>query len=79
MINPNLWDVRNTTPADWTGAGLSKSPIRRALMDKLMVWGEEFLDASISAFGFSQPQDSYKLLPPIRTLHSGIVDLPAGN
>lgn len=78
MINPNLWGVRDSSPADWAELGLMQSPFRRAILERLKVWGEKFLDASMNAFGFSQPQDSYESLPSLRTLQSGVVDLPEG-
>jgi hypothetical protein len=77
MINPNLLGNRDTGLGDWTDAAISATPYRRALMQRLTVWGEKFLDASIKAFDYSQPQDSFAGLPSVRSLLPTVAEFPA--
>lgn len=76
MVNTNLLGNRDTGVGDWSESGLSLAPHRRALLEHLTIWGEKFLDLSQVAFGYSQPQDSYAMLPSIRTVLPAIVDYP---
>jgi hypothetical protein len=76
MLNPNLLGNRDTGPGDWSQAAIAVSPHRQALIERLTVWGEKYLDASMKAFDYSQPQDAYTSLPSVRTLIPVIAEFP---
>jgi hypothetical protein len=76
MVNPLFLGSGGTGTGEWSVAGQEASPRKRVLMNKLSVWAESYLDASIKAFDYSQPQDSYSDLPSIRTLLPAVAEFP---
>jgi hypothetical protein len=77
MINPNLLGSRDTGPGDWTDGALAIAPHRKALLVRLTAWAENYLDASLNAFGYAQPQDAYNKLPSVQALVPMVAAFPA--
>ena len=77
MINPNLLGSRDTGVGDWTLAALAITPNRRALLERLTAWAEKYLDASIRAFDYAQPQDAFYRLDSLQTLVPAVAEFPA--
>lgn len=77
MVNPLFLGSGGTGTGEWSEAGLAASPRKKVLINKLSGWAESYLDASIKAFDYSQPQDSYNDLPSIRTLLPAVAEFPS--
>jgi hypothetical protein len=77
MVNPNLLGSRDTGLADWTEGALAIAPHRKALHERLTAWAEKYLDASLKAFDYSQPQDAYSNLLSVQTLVPTVAEFPA--
>lgn len=70
QLNPALLGVRDTGVGDWNEEVVKSQPYKQAFVAKLGAWAEKLQDASIEAFGFSQPKDTFKNVPSWRTLLS---------
>ena len=77
MINPNLLGSKDTGLSDWTEGALAIAPHRKALLERLRLWAEKYLDASMKAFDYSQPQDAYSNLPSVQSLVPTVAEFPA--
>lgn len=67
-LNPALLGVRNTGTGDWSAEAVASRPYEKELLDRITAWGDQVLERSIRAFGFSKPQDAYDGLPSFRSL-----------
>jgi hypothetical protein len=68
LLNPDLLGFRSTGVADWSPEALKAQPHKQAFMDKLTVWAEGLLDASIKAMDYAKPQDVFAQIPSFRSL-----------
>lgn len=68
QLNPALLGVRDTGVGDWNEEVVKSQPYKQAFVAKLGAWAEKLQDASIAAYGFSQPKGTYKDLTSWRTL-----------
>jgi hypothetical protein len=67
-LNPALLGFRDTGVGDWSEEVIKSQPNKAAFIARLTTWAEKLQDASIKAFAFSKPQDTYKDVPSWRTL-----------
>ena len=67
-ILANALNFGDTTPADWTPAGLEASAERKALIARMRTWAESLQDAANKASDFSKPQDVFDNIPSYKTL-----------
>ena len=67
-ILANALNFADTTPSDWTPAGLEASAERKALIARMHVWAESLQDAANKAIDYSKPQDVFDNIPSYKSL-----------
>lgn len=67
-ILANALNFADTSPADWTPAGLEASAERKALITRMHTWAESLQDAANKAIAYSKPQDVFDNIPSYKSL-----------
>lgn len=78
-LNAEVFGFRDTSPGDWTAAGLESKPRRREFIDKLTAWAEKLQESAGKAFEKNEAGDFYKGMPSYLSLMTVPDDLKGGD